>query len=66
MAYKKVEEGKLKEKVRMCVDFRELNKFLVPESQPFPLIEDMVVRTRDCRWFTTLDINSAFWSNQYE
>jgi transposase InsO family protein len=62
MAYKKVGEGKPKEKVRMCVDFRELNKLLVPESQPFPLIEDTVVRTRDCGWFTALDWNSAFWS----
>jgi hypothetical protein len=62
MAYKKTEEGKPKEKVRMCIDFRDLNKLLVPESQPFPLIEDMVVRTRECEWFTALDINSAFWS----
>ncbi len=62
MAYKKIEEGQPKEKVRMCVDFRELNKLLVPESQPFPLIEDMIIRTRNCMWFSALDINSAFWS----
>lgn len=62
LAFKKTEEGKPKEKIRMCVDFRDLNKLLVPESQPFPLIEDMMVRTRDCSWFSALDINSAFWS----
>ena len=62
LAFKKTEEGKPKEKIRMCIDFRDLNKLLVPESQPFPLIEDMIVRTRDCSWFSALDINSAFWS----
>ena len=62
LAVKKVEEGKPKQKIRMCIDFRDLNKLIIPENQPFPLIEDMVVRTRDCSWFTALDINSAFWS----
>ena len=62
MAFKKVAEGEPKEKVRMCIDFRELNKLLVPESYPFPLIDDLITRTRDCNWFTSLDINSAFWS----
>jgi len=62
IAYKKIEEGKPKEKVRMCVDFWELNKLLVPKSLPFPLIEDMIICTRDCTWFSALDMNSAFWS----
>lgn len=57
LAYKK-EEGR---RSRLCIDFRELNKNLVPESQPFPRIEDIVVKARNCRWFTVLDINSAFW-----
>lgn len=58
LAYKK-EEGK---RSRLCIDFRELNKILVPESQPFPRIEDIIVKTRNCTWYTVLDINSAFWS----
>ncbi|CAB3244666.1 unnamed protein product [Arctia plantaginis] len=58
LAYKK-EENK---KSRLCIDFRELNKILVPQAQPFPLIEDLVAKTRNCKYFTTLDINSAFWS----
>ncbi len=62
MAYKKTGDDSTKKKVRMCIDFRDLNKLIVPESQPFPLIEDMIVRTRNCTWFTALDINSAFWS----
>lgn len=58
LAFKK-DEGK---KSRLCIDFRDLNKIVVPQSQPFPLIEDLMVKTRNCRFFTTLDINSAFWS----
>lgn len=58
LAYKK-EEGT---KSRLCVDFRDLNKIVVPQSQPFPLIEDLMAKTRNCEFFSTLDINSAFWS----
>lgn len=58
LAFKK-EENK---KSRLCVDFRELNKIVVPQAQPFPLIEDLITKTRNCNYFSTLDINSAFWS----
>ena len=58
LAFKK-EEGR---RSRLCVDFRELNKLVVPEPQPFPRIEDIVVKAGNCKWFSTLDINSAFWS----
>lgn len=59
---KEAGEGGLKEKARLCIDFRELNKLLIQESQPFPLIEDIIVRVKDCKWFTSIDLNSAFWS----
>lgn len=58
LAFKK-EENK---KSRLCIDFRELNKIVVPQAQPFPLIEDLLVKTRNCIYFSSLDINSAFWS----
>lgn len=58
LAFKR-DEGK---KSRLCIDFRELNKIIVPQSHPFPLIEDLMVKTVDCKYFTALDINSAFWS----
>lgn len=58
LAYKKDE----KKKSRLCIDFRDLNKIVVPQPQPFPLIEDLMVKTRDCKFFSKLDINSAFWS----
>lgn len=58
LAYKRDEN----KKSRLCIDFRDLNKIVVPQSQPFPLIEDLLIKTRDCKFFSTLDINSAFWS----
>jgi len=58
LALKRNEE----KKERLCIDFRELNKIVIPQSQPFPLIEDLIVKTRNCKLFSTLDINSAFWS----
>lgn len=58
LAYKRDENRK----ARLCIDFRDLNKIIVPQSQPFPLIEDLVIKTRNCKYFTKLDINSAFWS----
>ncbi|CAB3259990.1 unnamed protein product [Arctia plantaginis] len=58
LAFKKGENRKS----RLCVDFRELNKIVVPQAQPFPLIDDLIIKTRNCKYFTTLDINSAFWA----
>ncbi|GBP83793.1 Retrovirus-related Pol polyprotein from transposon 412 [Eumeta japonica] len=52
MAYKK-EEGR---RSRLCIDFRELNKIVLPQSQPFPLIEDLMIKTVNCQYFSTFDI----------
>jgi len=49
-------------KSRLCVDYSALNKIVIPESHPFPIIEDMMIRVRNCKYFTKLDVNSAFWS----
>ena len=47
---------------RLCVDMRQLNKLAIPESQPMPLIEDMIEKTAGCTYFSVFDINSAFWA----
>lgn len=57
LAYKK-EDGK---RTRLCIDFRKLNQLVVPDCQPFPTIQDIIDRVVNCEYFTTLDINSAFW-----
>lgn len=48
------------EKSRLCIDYRKLNQITVTEGYPFPLIEDIVDKVRDCGWFTTLDIASGY------
>ena len=42
MVFKR-DEGKIS---RLCIDFKEFNKIVVPESQPFPRIDDLTVRAR--------------------
>jgi len=49
LAYKR-DEGK---KCRLCIDFRNLNKIIIPQAQPFPLINDLIIKTRNCKYFTT-------------
>jgi transposase InsO family protein len=57
LAYKK-DDGK---RSRLCIDFRRLNKLIVPECYPFPTINDVIDKVSNCRFFTVIDINSAFW-----
>lgn len=62
MRYKKTSEDSVREETRMCADFKYLNEPVVPKSQPFLLIDDIIAKTRDCSWLSVLDTNSAFWS----
>lgn len=55
LTYKRDEDTKL----RLHIDFRELNRPVVSEPQPFQLILTLIW---DTQWFSTMDINSAFWS----
>ncbi|KAK0169180.1 hypothetical protein PV328_012370, partial [Microctonus aethiopoides] len=32
---------------RLCIDFRDLNKIIIPQAQPFPLINDLIIKTRN-------------------
>lgn len=54
----KKDEGKS----RIVVDLRELNKIVVPETEHFNRIDDIIDRLRDCEYFTVLDVSSAFWT----
>ena len=47
---------------RLCIDLRKLNELVVEESQPFPLIDDIIDGVSGCWYWTTIDINSAFWT----
>lgn len=45
---------------RMCIDFRQLNQITVRDNYPLPLIEDQLDQLRDKKYFTNLDLKSAF------
>lgn len=50
------------DKTRLVVNYKKLNENVQTDSYPFPRIEDILDRTLNCRFFTTLDVNSAFWT----
>ena len=47
--------------LRMCIDFRMLNEQTVKDVYPLPRIDDSLNDLAHCRYFTTLDMGSAFW-----
>lgn len=59
----KKDEG---QRTRLCVDYRQLNKTTITESYPFPLIEELTDRIRDCKFFSTLDVASGFYHIQVQ
>ncbi|CAG9830104.1 unnamed protein product [Diabrotica balteata] len=46
---------------RLCVDYRSLNKITLRDNFPIPLIEDQLCQLKDKRYFSTLDLKSAFY-----
>lgn len=46
--------------LRFCVDYRGLNAITIKDRYPLPLIKETLRRLSTARWFTKLDIISAF------
>ena len=47
--------------LRLCVDYWGLNSFTIKNQYPFPLIGESLDRLRKARWFTQLDLTSAYY-----
>lgn len=47
--------------LRLCVDYRRLNDITVKNVYPLPLIDEMLDRLSDSKYFTTLDLKDAYW-----
>ena len=47
--------------VRFCVDFRSLNKIIKRDAYPLPRVEDSLAALHGSRYFSAVDIVTAFW-----
>ena len=48
-------------KIRFCIDFRKLNSRTKRDAYALPRIEEMYDCLYGARWFSSLDIKSAYW-----
>ncbi|KAI0994661.1 hypothetical protein K3495_g13520, partial [Podosphaera aphanis] len=46
--------------LRFCVDYRGLNAITVPDRYPIPLFKETLRQLSRAKWFTKLDVKSAF------
>lgn len=46
--------------LRLCVDYRGLNAVTVPDRYPLPLFKETLRQLSKARWFSKLDVKSAF------
>ena len=47
--------------LRFCFDFRYLNAVTIKDAYPIPCIDESLSKLGDAKFFTTLDLVSAFW-----
>ena len=47
--------------LRFCIDFRRLNNLTVKDSFPLPRIDNSLEHLGAAKYFTSLDMGSAFW-----
>ena len=46
--------------LRLCVDFRRLNSVTEGDSFPLPSIEELLLKVRNSKYFSTLDLKSGY------
>jgi hypothetical protein len=47
--------------LRLCIDFRPLNAVTVSDPYPMPVIQELITQMREAKFFSRLDVTSAFW-----
>ena len=47
--------------LRFCCDFRYLNAVTIKDAYPIPRVDESLSKLGDAKFFTTLDLGSAFW-----
>jgi hypothetical protein len=48
------------EEVRLCIDMRQVNKAILRQRNPSPTIEDVLFTVNGSRWFSKIDLKSAY------
>ncbi|SOV04067.1 uncharacterized protein UDID_19529 [Ustilago sp. UG-2017a] len=46
--------------LRLCVDYRGLNRITIRNRYPLPLIDELLDRLREARFFTCIDLRGAY------
>lgn len=49
------------QKYRLALDLRLLNAIIIPSSYPLPKISNLLLQLSQYKFFTTLDLPSAYW-----
>ena len=49
------------DQLRFCCDFRYLNSVTVKDAYPIPRFDESLSKLGDAKFFTTLNLGSAFW-----
>ena len=53
-------------KIRFCIDFRRLNARTVSDAYAIPRVDDILDTLKGNRWFSEIDLKSAFWQVEVE
>ena len=53
--------GKKRGQLRFCCDFRYLNAVTIKDAYPIQRIDESLSKLGDAKFFTSLDLGSAFW-----
>src|SRR6266540_3908956 len=49
---------------RLCINYAPLNKHTIPDRYPLPNINEMLSSFWGSKWFTVIDLASAYWQFQ--
>ncbi|UYV82711.1 hypothetical protein LAZ67_22000653 [Cordylochernes scorpioides] len=51
---------------RFCIDYRKLNEIIAPDVPPLPLIETILDKLSKAKYYSSVDIASAYWQVEVE
>ena len=49
---------------RLCINYASLNKHIISDRYPLPNINEMLSSFWGSKWFTVIDLASAYWQIQ--